>query len=562
MASQNNIIIVINEGSKNAKYLKFGIDSIKKGGVLFSFNECDDVVIYNESRYFDVKIESLDDNDDFETISIFSSEKINKRDNPRVPLFYQIQFVNTETKAIKIAYFEVKPLTALNINFYEFMVNALKSFNENLLFDQTKKKDIYSKGELFSSFNEPNFLYKSDEDFNAVISSIARLKNDLNFNLDKMIVRKSAYKKQDERTIIKNSLNAINNKIYSSTKIKKYDTRENRYLLKILKEIVTNIKGNLFSVNERNKELLISINDKNNTLNNIYMRDEAKDRLIQDITTKDKSYKRNVHAIENMHRVLYSLNDLISFLTFEGVKNDLTSQITRTFLTKKSYLFFYKNIYENFTLRKNSPNFLKNVDGNSIYNTSKLFEHFLLYSFDNALMKLNFSKYGSTDLVTFDPFCDNKEFIYYNDKLIVKIDYEKEIKKIDDKNENDFYLFRGSHNSPDFLISIFDKENRLLYAAVIDAKCRKEISLNRYLNDSKQNIAIKDYLEIIYLKEDESYLEGHCINDLIYIYPDDEEKRIKDNLYGFYLFSKIMNKDNNEIIKLFGDMCNKAIANL
>lgn len=85
------------------------------------------------------------------------------------------------------------------------------------------------------------------------------------------------------------------------------------------------------------------------------------------------------------------------------------------------------------------------------------------------------------------------------------------------------------------------------------------LNYTRSLNDCKQNNAVKDYLEIIYLKQDKTYLDAHHIDDLIYIYPDEEEKRIKNSLYGFYLFSKIMNKDNNEIVNLFISMCKKAL---
>lgn len=389
-----------------------------------------------------------------------------------------------------------------------------------------KNLDVNEILRLNNLFNEINRLEN-------VLHNI--LANPIN-ELRKEYLKQDYIQKIDSKIcnyLCKNGINIYqekrNNMFLNKKVIEKKDTSENIWLIQSLNEIKKFL--NSFLVKFKIESEKIKLQKQTTTITKINLEKKIKQLSIVNIGVLNLKLEKNKLCslkteIEKLlknerlincyiQKILLLLNIINTFIKKFDVKDiSVKKSVNLKILNNPNY--FYIN-----TLRiKGFSKDLKTKNTEYIFQSKQIFE---LYEYFCFLMIINIlRKFGFTleeNEVFINGFKNKIKpnetyFLLNKNGYYVKLDYDKEIESIVNG-----VGFRGNttHNKPDFLLSLYDKNNNLIKCIVIEIKCCLSKNLYNKKFVTKQYEQITSYTYYQYHSQEK--IDRSIIKKVIVLYP-------------------------------------------
>lgn len=548
-------LIVFHKFSKETK--QYDIEKIKSGDIIFKFNEYEPISIKIVSEKYEIFIECVNyrmDNEYFiadnNLLKLENGKSYDISDNninedlSYIPAKYCVYI--QENNDEKIAFFEVTKNKNLSEEGLDNIVEKLNKFINGLSIDFFKSKKIN------------NIIYEGDISDYAIFELLSVNKNKIIMHTNNIIskfirniqseyVRGKVEKKQNQYTIKRNCIAKYNNNIYNIKKSISNNNIENTLLKMYLKKIrkliedidlnvqriqiensikLDNVKIRINSNYETIKNSRLSVFDKN------FIKNENKS-LIQERKYYDE-WKKKLEDWNSSYKV--SKNYITKLMNTEELVNVTAypeAMYSVSFELNKDYAFFKKLYIE--LVKKYDNKHKKNEQ--SLFNDKKTFSLFELYGFiliQNILKELGFT-YIEQEKNVFS-FYSNSEFIYIKDNIKIKVQYDHFCHSYFNENAvvGEIVSVNSKNCKPDYIISIYDIDDNLKKALIIEMKYR----YLRYLCDKKGRTetdnTLDDYWQLgVKIKEHPNY-KSSVISDVMVVYPEMEEKCFLHNS-GYYI---------------------------
>lgn len=548
-------LIVFHKFSKETK--QYDIEKIKSGDIIFKFNEYEPISIKIVSEKYEIFIECVNyrmDNEYFiadnNLLKLENGKSYDISDNninedlSYIPAKYCVYI--QENNDEKIAFFEVTKNKNLSEEGLDNIVEKLNKFINGLSIDFFKSKKIN------------NIIYEGDISDYAIFELLSVNKNKIIMHTNNIIskfirniqseyVRGKVEKKQNQYTIKRNCIAKYNNNIYNIKKSISNNNIENTLLKMYLKKIrkliedidlnvqriqiensikLDNVKIRINSNYETIKNSRLSVFDKN------FIKNENKS-LIQERKYYDE-WKKKLEDWNSSYKV--SKNYITKLMNTEELVNVTAypeAMYSVSFELNKDYAFFKKLYIE--LVKKYDNKHKKNEQ--SLFNDKKTFSLFELYGFiliQNILKELGFT-YIEQEKNVFS-FYSNSEFIYIKDNIKIKVQYDHFCHSYFNENAvvGEIVSVNSKNCKPDYIISIYDIDDNLKKALIVEMKYR----YLRYLCDKKGRTetdnTLDDYWQLgVKIKEHPNY-KSSVISDVMVVYPEMEEKCFLHNS-GYYI---------------------------
>lgn len=548
-------LIVFHKFSKETK--QYDIEKIKRGDIIFKFNEYEPISIKIVSEKYEIFIECVNyrmDNEYFiadnNLLKLENGKSYDISDNninedlSYIPAKYCVYI--QENNDEKIAFFEVTKNKNLSEEGLDNIVEKLNKFINGLSIDFFKSKKIN------------NIIYEGDISDYAIFELLSVNKNKIIMHTNNIIskfirniqseyVRGKVEKKQNQYTIKRNCIAKYNNNIYNIKKSISNNNIENTLLKMYLKKIrkliedidlnvqriqiensikLDNVKIRINSNYETIKNSRLSVFDKN------FIKNENKS-LIQERKYYDE-WKKKLEDWNSSYKV--SKNYITKLMNTEELVNVTAypeAMYSVSFELNKDYAFFKKLYIE--LVKKYDNKHKKNEQ--SLFNDKKTFSLFELYGFiliQNILKELGFT-YIEQEKNVFS-FYSNSEFIYIKDNIKIKVQYDHFCHSYFNENAvvGEIVSVNSKNCKPDYIISIYDIDDNLKKALIVEMKYR----YLRYLCDKKGRTetdnTLDDYWQLgVKIKEHPNY-KSSVISDVMVVYPEMEEKCFLHNS-GYYI---------------------------
>lgn len=437
----------------------------------------------------------------------------------------------------------VKP-SAINEEDLEIIKYHLENFSQGLnedilsikrLGNEFKKIDINSIIKLNNLFNESNRLQR-------VLKKI--LDNPIN-ELKKEYIKQSYLVKVDIKIcnyLCKNNINVHRDQrknIFLNKKVvEQKNTPENIWLIQNLKEIKSFL--NVFLLKFRRESESIKNKKKTTISRKVELKDKI-DRLKKcntgiinlnlhknKLSALRKELKDFLKAEElivfNISKIIFLLNIINEFIDKFDIKDTvLKKKINLKILNNPNYFYINKLKTKNINNSVKSNNVMNTFQSKQ---TFELYEYFCFIIIVDILEELEFKLDTDKEIVNkFENKINaNEEYLLRNsNEYYIKLSYDKEIDLL-----NNDVGFRGNttHNKPDFLISLYDKNNCLVKCIIIEVKCC--LSKNIY----NKNFLTKQYEQItsytFYQYHFKDRIDRGIITKVIVLYPTQEYLIKKD----------------------------------
>lgn len=447
----------------------------------------------------------------------------------------------------------VKP-SAITEEDLENIKSLLETFSQGITEDVLAIKRL---GYEFKSLDINEFLK-----LNNLLNETNRLKK----NLDNILInpiselQKEYYKQNYIRKIdtkicnylCKNGINIYqekrNNIFLNKKVIEKKDISENIWLIQTLKKIKVFFNSFLikFKIEAQKikKQISITNSDKNKleakikklskvNIGSLNLRLE-KNKLIS-LKANIKDLSKNSEIVNlYIQKIVLFLNIIDNFIKEFNIKESTHKKnISLKILNNPNYSYIntlkIKNFNKNLKFKNNEYIFQNRQ-------TFELYEYFcflmiidILKKFDFKLNLNNIFIDGLKNIIA-----SNETYILENKNgYYIKLAYDKEIEPIING-----VGFRGNstHNKPDFLLSLYDKNNNLIKCIIIEIKC----CLSKYLYNEK--FQTEQYEQITsytyYQYHFHNKIDRNIIKKVIVLYPT-QKKLIPENISELETFIDI-----------------------
>lgn len=511
------------------------LSDIKEGDEIFCFKEFEHVTIKNKSS----KIIKCEYPNQEELIQLIPGEEIvlndydynreEEENNIFIPEKYLFQIIDND-----------------NIINYCFKVisNAL---GENI-FDIRKIVNEFSNGlelELSNSLKGKNYTYSknniSSALFAKIIDNAKMLQTELSYivdfpieNIEKSLnwskkpkkISRKKLKYDTKKCIIHtdNRKQAFEKKKLSFNNESNIALRNALYkILRVCKELDYYFQYNTEYLDKNLKLNIKNINSIQEKINKLNATHDSK--YHNSIWSEYKEACRVIDRIKKEKDILQKNNNLIS-----QVRNNITNSINESWLFDIEPNF---SIRESLASRRNIhykriidfSNILNSEFGNN-YNkyglytykkTYELYEIYVLILIFKILTAKNYT-FIIDKKYDFNLLFENEEFYFQKDNMIVKIIYNKIVKRTEDEPIDELVNQNSSSNKPDIVLMVYDN-NVLVNCLIIEVKCRRKSNIYSPSGDTPVINQLKDYTNFWYFDSNLN-LKKDVIDKVYAIYPD------------------------------------------
>ncbi len=511
------------------------LNEIKEGDEIFCFKEFEHVIIKNKSSKI-IKCEYPNQEDLIQLIpgeeivlNDYNYNREEEENNIFIPEKYLFQIIDNDNI----------------INFYFKVISNALGENIN---DIRKIISDFSRGlelELSNSIRGKNYTYSANSISSAlfakIIDNAKMLQTELSYIVDFPIenIEKSLYWSKKPRKISRKKLKYDAKKCIVHTDNRKQSFEKKKLsvnnesnialrnalykILRVCKELDYYYQYNTEYLNKNlqsNIESINGIQKKIDRLNNTH-----DSKYHNSIWSEYNEAYRIINRIKKEKDILQRNNNLIL-----QVRNNITN------LINESWLF---DIEPNFSIRESLAsrrnihykriidfsNILNSEFGNN-YNkyglyaykkTYELYEIYVLILIFKILIAKNYS-FLINEKYDFNLLFENEEFYFQKDNLIIKIIYNKIVKRTEDEPLDELVNQNSSSNKPDIVLMVYDK-NILIHCLIIEVKCRRKSNIYSPSGDTPVVNQLKDYTNFWYFDSNLN-LKKDVIDKVYAIYPD------------------------------------------
>lgn len=576
MDTQDKLIVYI-KGQETI----FDLNNLPKKSILFSFFENNNVDFELQSEKYNIYVEVKENrcNCERDLMYLLSSGKKNKVFNDNNSLTPSIYTIIIENKNKKDDYiyksFEVLPYEIIyNNNAYKLIIDMISSISPSFLYDISKSKFIKSLDNVskYSLYQICDSLVKDEFLINNALTNCV---NNPIVNLSKTIVSDPKYSKQNEKTIIKDIIKG--NAVHSVKTKLDYNCIENSALYFYLNESCVQ----LISIEERIDNYLPII-EKNRLekIKNINFADKEnhKPKVARKLARLQEELDKiniMVDCFINTKRIIsnfvYKINQIKYNSFLSGVRKNQVV-LNEKFLNNISYSIIYKKLYLLLSQGRSQINAnSENMKGLGYpYKSSSMLYEIYCFIIIIKLLENNGFIFDNTNsdpsIYNLEDIQENIIFTYVKDNITCQIKYNTQVINVFDEYKNELvFTDKKGHRTPDIQLLFTDENKNPVKLLVLDAKCRYYEYLKEDLDnrDPKLIATLKDYISYRYLKENQLFIEGKTIDELILLCVDDNLKEIEiDNRLGIKCCPLIPRLDyQNDIAYLELEKHIKAIFN-
>lgn len=558
------------------------LDKIKYEEIVFDFNEYEPISIKLESTKYEILIECVNyrcDGNYFiadNNILKLENEKVYdisannaEEDLSYIPARYCLFIRNGNNE--RLTFFEVTRNRNLTENGLENIIEKLNTFINGLSIDFFRSKKIN------------NIIYEGDTSEYTIFEILSINKSKIIMHVNNIISQfiqniKNEYaqewfeKKQNQYTLRKNSMKKIEYKNYNLKKSICNNSIENTllkmYLIKI-KKIIENTNFNVKKIREENSIKSYNIKKKlNENYNNLknnrlslfdknFIQNENKS-LVQERKYYDE-WQKKLDTWHDSYKASKSyINKLINTEELKIV-NDLPKTLYSISFEMNSDYVFFKKLYIELVKQYNNKH---KKNAKSLFNDKKTFALFELYGFiliQNILKELGF-KYIESEKDVFS-FHSDSEFIYVNQNITVKVQYDHFCNSYYNKSAKigDIISANSANCKPDYIISIYDENDNLKKAVIVEMKYR----YLKYLRDrngrSETGKTLDDYRQLAIKIEEYPYYKN-IIGDVMIIYPEVKEQCFIHNSSYYIGINSELDFDKSISYKTLKERIQKQIS--
>lgn len=521
---------------------KLEINNISDGENIFFFNEFENVKLRNETAEIIIECEQPNE-EEYLTINPgeeiilndYDYSRLEKDNNIFFPERYTICFISGDKT--KRCFFNVKS-NALGDKISDIR-KIINDFYPGLELD------------LLNSIRGKNYIDAKTKIFTPLYEKIIRNEKMLQFELNNIIeipirdIKKNiAYSKKEgklSRNKIKYDIrkNIANNDCRKSViekKLLSLDNYSNIVLKNSMRKIIKVCNELDFYFCKNIQYLEQNIIKKNNEL-----------ERVKDKQGKTNSKRHGKKYIDNVTSEYYDLVNTVEinqeeknlFLERQRVINKVRNNIINNI--NESWIYNIKDDYvatDSLAARKNihykkiidfaneiNAQYDNKYSNEGVYSykkTSELYELYILILIIKILIKEKY-EFLMKDTYDFNLLFENEEFIFSRDTIMVRIIYNKVVKRTDDFPIDELANQNSNSNKPDIVLMIYH-DNVLVNCIIIEVKCRKKRNIYSRDGDTPVFTQLKDYTNFWYFTKDK-VLKKNAIDKVYAIYPDDEPSK-------------------------------------
>lgn len=304
-----------------------------------------------------------------------------------------------------------------------------------------------------------------------------------------------------------------------------------------------------------------------------HLKKKAKNELVYLKKNIDDDYK-TLETYKSISNKLRHYKTNIEYLLYNTWLKGISDVKQKNVRITDSRLLMISRFREKYkVVQKNALSNTKSGEYFSFKSTPKLFETFTYIALIKIMLSLGFEFAENADY-------DNENLIYklsnestlnlYKDNLRCEIIYDKELNKSNSNFiKSGFCYINTSHNKPDFILSLYEKDNnKPVSSLIVEDKWRSKSNIFNEVDDTEVVLTLKDYYQFGYmeLKQDKHKLHRGVISKVIVLYPDKEKDTLTEidtDIYGIGLYpnesfdeSQSFNALKSQIIQTFEDYVN------
>ncbi len=546
MVSRDELVLITSKYEGNNETI-IDINKCLKQNVIFVIKEYDDAFLINKSINYDIFIEDLDEGKE-KLIAYDEKVTLNSNDHPFPPLEYRIRIVDKATKKSYLKLYKIVQSLISDDRQYKRMISSICQYDENLLYDD---RVLY--------LNKNRISQASYRSFYVTIANILTHKSVIYYSLNSLYLNPlkkdkkiasldNKIKKQNARTIVKNS-RLMKSDVYFNAKMIQYtDFSLNRYLLYML--IYSRIK-----LNELKEKVVLEKEAIISRLNKILAKSSSDASLRKahtnyQIDALSKKQSLLNECLDTFKYIDGYINKIVNSEAFIDVKpsNIRVNSIIHhpTYLNIERHL--YLPLYQTSILGLNQS--LNSLLSSSLKQTSKLFEAYCLLTLDSSLTELGF-EYIDEDI-------DYAHYVkrYRKDDYIFELSYNIEAKDVSIVKRNEIYYLNENmhHTTPDFFLTLKKGDMSVLFL-VLDAKCRKIHYVEQDIENGKYERTIRDYLSFRYCNDDNPFFMPKIVDALFLLFPSSNSSYVnsKHHQLEYHFLELELDGQEDKFISSFND---------
>lgn len=512
MDSLDNLVLTITRGDREINTV-IPISSSMPNGVLFSINEYDEASLYNGSFRFDCFIEDLNDGGE-KMISCEQTVPINDANNPNPAMEYRLRLVDRSSGESKSYLYRINHTNATDEDQYKTMIEAIASYDENLLYEQEAKYLNAKRIPNASARSTFALLKRLALDKRFILASLSSILDEPLSILTRELIKTKAVGRQSPRAVIRNDRFFYGEDRYSTKVVVKLDTPLNEYLVYMLGFV----KSALPPLKAEGERMLRHAQSRLDHINRHASKCFSK-RTRNTLSQIDKLSERKETlraSLEAIDSILSSVNRLLSSPAFSSVCS--SPHRDESIIMHSQYRNIERRLFlplrQGRLLSLLSP--YSSILASPFKQTSFLFESYCLLTIDSAITELGFEPVD--DEIDYDHFV--KRFIQgeYEFELFYSID----AKDVSEVKQGEFYTLHKTarHMTPDFFL-ILKKQNAPVCLLVLEAKCRKVARVVFDIEEGRYEDSIRDYLSMRYAPNDNPFSMPKIVDSLWFLFPDD-----------------------------------------
>ena len=543
--------------------IEINLKDLKKGTVLFSFSEFEDIYVSLDSTKYTAKVECLGYYEN-NSLKFTANNILNLENNVRYQISkygnYEIGYIPSNYHIIfEIDNKEIDCLFSVTYNSEVSetgmgnVIERINNFINGLTIDFFNKQPVNNI--ITNSNNNENFIYEILSKYSKRLTiTCERILNNLSLNLIGIVEKDNYEKKQNNVSIRKNILKK-DDKYFNYNKRLSFNNINNiilkKYLLKIsnlLEKYQTNInefinKAN-FDIEKITASILKSQNDLDNNNYSLFDKKNINNSIKSERTKLNEATKKKekFETWNNSYNMTYyTLKRLLQ--CDELIDININNQIT--YSPSYNLNLDYKFIADLYNeLISNINNEHKSRES-EIFGDKKSYTIFEIYGFiliQNILKELGFSYKGQVKTTIFD-FKSDAEFLYENENKKVKILYDHYCKKYTDEEDEMIVNMNSTNCKPDFVLMYYENDE-IKNIMIVEMKYRKIQYLIDYKGTTETDSTLTDYKQLKYKKNDDDDLKG--IKTVVLLYPLQKEKTFKRSFTNFIGINVEKNFDESE----------------
>ena len=495
------------------------LNQAKEDGILFEFNEYEEIAICLNSQNCSVSLECLcyKINDEItycdnvlvleNNVTYTISAGAESDTVGYLPSRYRINITYADAHQIS-SYFNVSYNYEVSHEGMEKVIGQIENFISGLSLDYFRQVPVSHTSEQMTT--EPFWIYEVlMNEQNKIIYYTNRIMNNFRLNIHSCILRESVPEKQNPATVRKNIQKNSQemNRYYNVKKVPTSYTDENIQLKRILNRLMMILKEIPSGLDRFYEQKIARSEFLENELNELRFKSEKKpsrfSKVMNDNYGKvlNEEIRENenwcmkiagwktayVLAVRNISRMLHSEE-------LEGVDIRLQRQVPPGFLNTPEYRYFME-LMNKLNFNRTS---VRGYTGNFIFRKKKSYELFELYGFiliQNILNEVGFTlnneeernifQFGSESVMTFEKG-ENRVKVYY--------DHFCPRRYSSKAGDNDVVTVNSTHCKPDYILCFYDQDHEVRDMIILDMKYRR---LKKMINITEEEMIPSDVDDIL-----------------------------------------------------------------